>query len=75
MAGVMNWYNPTTGRTEDADAPMSEAQAIEMLSGHPNSGEFIAEYHRKRMSSGIVEALISTGEFFYREHLREQSPE
>jgi hypothetical protein len=46
-----------------------------MLSGHPNSGEFIAEYQRKRMSSGIVEALISTGEFFYREHLREQSPE
>jgi hypothetical protein len=75
MLEVMNWYNPTTGRMEDADAPMSEVQAVEMLSGHPNSGEFIAEYQRKRMSSGIVEALISTGEFFLWEHLREQSPE
>jgi len=75
MPEVMTWYNPTTGRMEDADAPMSEVQAVEMLSGHSNSGEFIAEYQRKRMSSGIVEALISTGEFFLWEHLREQSPE
>ena len=75
MPKVMTWCNPTTRRTEDADAFMSEAQAIEMISGHPNSGEFIAEYQRKRMSSGIVEALISTGEFFLWEHLREQSPE
>ena len=75
MPKVMTWYNPTTGRMEDADAPMSEVQAVEMLSGHPNSGEFIAEYQRKCMSSGIVEALISTGEFFLWEHLREQSPE
>ena len=53
---------------------MSEAQAIEMLSGHPNSDEFIEEYHRKRMSSDIVEALIHTGEFFLWERQREQSP-
>jgi len=46
-----------------------------MLSGHPNSDEFIEEYRRKRMTGGIVEALISTGEFFCWEDLREQSPE
>lgn len=75
MPEVMNWYNPTTRRMEDADAPMSEAQAIEMLSGHLNSDEFTEEYRRKRMTSGIVEALISTGEFFYWEDQREQSPD
>ena len=75
MPEVMNWYNPTTRRMEDADAPKSEAQAMAMLSGHPNSGEFTEEYRRKRMTSSIVEALISTGEFFYWEHEREQPPE
>lgn len=70
----MNWYNPTTRRTEEILAPTSEAQAIEMLSGHPNSGEFIEKYRRKRRVSGIVAALISTGEFFYWEHRREQFP-
>jgi hypothetical protein len=46
-----------------------------MLSWHPHSNEFIEEYRRKRMTEGVVEALISTGEFVYLEHLREQSPE
>jgi hypothetical protein len=72
---TIRWYNPKTRREEEVPAPMSEAQAIEMLSGHPNSEEFVEEYRRKHMSGGIVEALISTGEFFCREDLREQSPE
>jgi hypothetical protein len=77
MREVMNWYNPTTRSTEDADAPMSEAQAIEMLSGHPESDRFIEEYRRKRSTSeaSIVEALIFTGELVYWEHRREQLTE
>lgn len=72
---TIRWYNPKTRREEEVPAPMADAQAIEMLSGHPNSAEFIEEYRRKRMNGGIVEALISTGEFFCWEDLRKQSPE
>jgi hypothetical protein len=72
---TMHWYNPTKRVEEDVPAPVSEAQAIGMLSWHPNSDEFIEEYRRKRMSSGIVEALIFTGETFYQEHRRERLPE
>ena len=58
MPEVMTWYNPTTGRMEDADAPMSEVQAVEMLSGHPNSGEFKPDPRimvRKSVLSGVTE--------------------
>jgi hypothetical protein len=72
---TIRWHNPKTRREEEVPAPMSEAQAIEMLSGHPNSDEFIEEYRRKRMTGDMVEALVSTGEFFYWEDWREQSPE
>jgi hypothetical protein len=75
MTVTMRWYNPTCRDKEEVPAPMSEAQALELLSGHPKSGEFIEEYKRKRTSSDIVEALIHTGEFFFRENQREQSPE
>jgi hypothetical protein len=75
MTVNMYWYNPTRRVYEEVPPPMSEAQAIEMLSGHPNSSEFIEEYRRKRMSSDIVEALIHTGEFYLWEHQRRQSPE
>jgi hypothetical protein len=40
----MEWYNPKTRTQEEVPAPMSEAQAIEMLSGHPRSDRFIEEY-------------------------------
>jgi hypothetical protein len=71
----MRWYNPMCRVEEEVPAPMSEAQALELLSEHPNSGEFIEEYRRKRTSRDIVEALIHTGECFYWENQREQSPE
>jgi hypothetical protein len=59
----MYWYNPTT-RTieEDAPSPLVDAQAIEMLSGHPDSDEFIEEYRVWRRSCGVVEALQRTGD-------------
>ena len=54
---------------------MSESQAMGLLSWHPKSAAFIAEYRRQRVSSDIVKALILTGETFYKQHRREQLPE
>ena len=31
---MMHWYNPLTMEEEDVSAPMSDTQAIEILSGH-----------------------------------------
>jgi hypothetical protein len=72
---MMHWYNPTTRTEEDVPVPISDAQAIEMLSGHPNSDGFVEEYRRLRATQpAVVEALILTGEEFYREHRRGQPP-
>jgi hypothetical protein len=60
----MYWYNPKTRTMEDVPAPLVEAQAIEMLSGHLDSDEFIEVYRRWRASYGIVEALQRTGDEF-----------
>ena len=72
---MMHWYNPSTRNEEDVSAPMSDAQAIEMLSGHPDSDRFIEEYRSLRtIQLGLVEALIPTGETFYWAHRRGQPP-
>jgi hypothetical protein len=72
---TMHWYNPTTQVEEDVPAPMSDAQAIEMLSGHPDSDRFIKEYRRLRaMHPNIVVALSLTGETFYWQHRMGQPP-
>ncbi len=60
----IRWYNPASRTMEDADAPVDDAQGMEMLSGAPNSHEFIAQYRRWRRSYGMVEALIYNGEHF-----------
>lgn len=71
----MHWYNPTTRMEEDVPAPMSDAQAIEMLSRHQDSDRFIEEYRRLSAAHpNTVEALALTGETFYREHRRGQHP-
>ena len=75
MSATMRWYNPTRRVEEEVPAPMSEAQAIEMLSGHPDSEQFIEVYRRLRnRHPEIVQALIFTGETFYMEHRRGQPP-
>jgi hypothetical protein len=75
MTGTMRWYNPVRRAQEEVPAPMSEAQAIEMLSGDPDSDEFIEEYWRWRAAQpDVVGALILTGESFYMEHRRGQPP-
>ena len=60
----IRWYNPVIRTMEDADAPMAAAQAIDMLSGAPDSNEFIAQYRLWRQNHGTVEALLYTGEYF-----------
>ena len=54
---------------------MSDAQSIELLSGHPDSDEFIEEYRRWRATeSDVVGALILTEEAFYMKHRRGLAP-
>ena len=75
MSATMRWYNPTRRVEEEVPAPMSEAQAIAMLSGRPDSEQFIEVYQRLRnRHPEIVQALIFTGETFYMEHRRGQPP-
>ena len=71
----MQWYNPIRRVEEEVPAPMSEAQAIEMLSGHPDSDWFIAVYRQMRSRHpDFVQALVFTGDVLYMEHLRGQPP-
>ena len=76
MTETMRWYNPVLRRVEEeVPTPMSDVQAIELLSGHPDSDEFIEEYRRWRATgSDVVGAVILTGEAFYMEHRRGQPP-
>ncbi len=54
---------------------MSEAQAIEMLSGHQGSDRFIEGYRRMcAHHPDLVQALILTGETFYMGHHKGQPP-
>ncbi len=72
---TMHWHNPTIQEEEKVPAPMFEAQAMEMLSGHPDSNRFVEEYRRMRgMHPDVVKALALTGETFYREHRMGQPP-
>jgi uncharacterized short protein YbdD (DUF466 family) len=71
----MRWYNPLRRVEEEVSAPMSDAQAIELLSGHPDSDEFIEEYRRWRAPQpDVVRAVILTGGAFYVEHQRGHPP-
>ena len=78
MPETMRWYNPTRRVEEEVRPPMSEAQAIEMLSGDPDSDRFIEVYRQMRSRHpeivGLVQALVLTGERFYTEHQKRQPP-
>jgi len=45
---MMRWYNSLTMEEEGVSVPMSDAQAIEILSGHRDSDRFIEELRRRR---------------------------
>jgi hypothetical protein len=73
MTETIRWYNPVRRVEEEVPTPMSDAQAIELLSGHPDSDEFIEEYRRWRATQpDVVEALIRTGLAFHWGHGRGQ---
>jgi len=61
----MYWYNPASRTSERVQAPSTDEQAIRMLSGTPDSAEFVKEYCRLRRSgSPIEQALILVGHEF-----------
>ncbi len=61
----MYWYNPKTRTSERRAAPSTDEQAIDMLSGAPNSAEFVSEYGKLRDTGVEIEqALILVGHEF-----------
>jgi hypothetical protein len=70
----MYWYNPASRTSERVEAPSTEEQALQMLSGTPESAEFIAEYlELRRWGSPIEQALVMVGhEFRLREPEHQQ---
>ncbi len=58
----MYWYNPTTQTSERVQAPSTDEQAVQMLSGTPDSAEFIGEYlELRRAGSPIEQAMVLVG--------------
>ena len=61
----MYWYNPTIRASERVEAPSTDEQALRMLSGTPDSAEFIKEYRELRRSGTPIElALVLVGHEF-----------
>jgi hypothetical protein len=70
---TMHWYNPMTRSAEDVPAPTTDEEALEILSGDPNSGAFLEEYEKLRGEGmGVGQALIFVGHRFRLWHLRYQ---
>lgn len=67
----MHWYNPKTRSVEDAVAPRTDGEALDMLRGHMNSGVFMAEYDRLREDESMCpeQALLFVGHYFRLKHL------
>jgi hypothetical protein len=61
----MYWYNPTSRTSERVEAPSTDEQAIQMLAGTQDSGEFIKHYCKLRRSgTPIAQALVLVGHEF-----------
>ncbi len=61
----MYWYNPTTGASERVAAPSTDEEAIHLLTGDPDSAEFVEEYIKLRRSGTPIEpALVLVGHEF-----------
>ena len=61
----MYWYNPTTRASERVAAPSTDEQALEMLSGDPNSAQFVEQYLKLRhLGTPIEQALVLVGHEF-----------
>ena len=61
----MYWYNPMTRSTESRPAPLTDAEARDLLGGNLNTNAFVTEYERLRDSGmGVEQALVFTGHEF-----------
>jgi hypothetical protein len=61
----MYWYNPTTRSSERVTAPSTDEEALDMLSGDPDSALFVEEYLKLRHSGTPIEqALVLVGHEF-----------
>ena len=61
----MYWYNPMTRSTESRPAPLTDAEARDLLGGNLNTDAFVTEYERLRDSGmGVEQALVFTGHEF-----------
>jgi hypothetical protein len=69
----MHWYNPKTMTVENAFAPSTDEEALQMLRGDINSAAFMSEYDRLREEGmGVEQAMIFMGHEFRLRHLRYQ---
>jgi hypothetical protein len=58
----MHWYDPKEGKVEDVGAPSTDEEALQMLSGHPDSGRFVERYVLLREEGmGVEQALVFVG--------------
>ena len=61
----MYWYNPTTRTSERVEAPSTDDEALDMLSGVPESAELMQAYDRLREADTPIErALVLVGHEF-----------
>ena len=61
----MYWYNPISRSSERVEAPFTDEQAIQMLSGARDSAEFVKKYYELRRSGAPVQqALVLVGHEF-----------
>jgi hypothetical protein len=61
----MYWYNPTTQTSERVAAPSTDEEALDMLTGYPDSAQFVKEYIELRHSGTPIEpALVLVGHEF-----------
>ena len=69
----MRWYNPKTRNPENVPTPRTDEEALEMLSGHPDSVAFVDSYVGLRDEGmGVEQALIFVGHRWRMFHLRFQ---
>ncbi len=67
----MHWYDLKEGKVEDVGAPSTDEEALEMLSGHPDSGRFVERYVVLREEGlGVEQALVFVGHRLRMFHLR-----
>ena len=53
------WYSPKLRASERVAAPSTDAEAIQMLAGHPDSAAFVTEYAELRYSGMEIETALT----------------